>query len=165
MEVKAHARMHDRSSIPFLTGQALHARRIGRGGFMCGCHSGWSGELTRWRADGKVGSRLHLRSSMETSGAAFECRVVRRCLVCDWTEEIWEPEGTDEIGPSCSRCHAPTERISILERHRSRLGVNPHAAALGRLGGLKGGPARAAKLTPQRRRAIAKGAARARWRS
>jgi hypothetical protein len=40
---------------------------------------------------------------------------------------------------------------------------NPHAAALGRLGGLKGGRARAAALTPQERRTIASKAAQARW--
>jgi hypothetical protein len=40
---------------------------------------------------------------------------------------------------------------------------NPHAVALGRLGGLKGGRARAEKLTEEQRREIAKGAARARW--
>ena len=40
---------------------------------------------------------------------------------------------------------------------------NPHAAALGRLGGLKGGQARAARLSARRRRAIARKAARARW--
>lgn len=41
---------------------------------------------------------------------------------------------------------------------------NPHAAALGRLGGKKGGPARALKLSAERRREIAKKAAEARWR-
>ena len=40
---------------------------------------------------------------------------------------------------------------------------NPAAVALGRLGGKKGGPARAAKLTPERRKEIAKKAAVARW--
>lgn len=40
---------------------------------------------------------------------------------------------------------------------------NPHAVALGRKGGLKGGPARAAKLTPEERRASAQKAAHARW--
>lgn len=40
---------------------------------------------------------------------------------------------------------------------------NPAAVALGRLGGLKGGKARAAKLTPARRKAIAKKAAQTRW--
>lgn len=42
-------------------------------------------------------------------------------------------------------------------------GKNPAAVALGRLGGQKGGKARAAKLTPRRRSAIAKKAAEARW--
>ena len=40
---------------------------------------------------------------------------------------------------------------------------NPHAVALGRLGGKKGGPARAKKLSQKRRKAIAKKAAKARW--
>ena len=37
------------------------------------------------------------------------------------------------------------------------------AKALGHLGGLKGGKARAEKLTPERRKEIAQKAARARW--
>lgn len=41
---------------------------------------------------------------------------------------------------------------------------NPAAVALGKLGGLKGGKARAEKLTPERRSEIAKIAASARWR-
>jgi len=41
---------------------------------------------------------------------------------------------------------------------------DPAAVALGRKGGLKGGKARAANLTPERRREIAKKAAAARWR-
>lgn len=92
-----------------------------------------------------------------------DVRVRRRCLVCDALEEVWEAADTDEIGPQCSRCHAPTERIAELERRRVTRAVNPHAAALGRLGGLKGGPARAARLSPRRRRDIARAAARARW--
>jgi len=40
---------------------------------------------------------------------------------------------------------------------------NPHAVALGRLGGLKGGKARFAKLTPEERKEIASKAARAMW--
>jgi hypothetical protein len=42
-------------------------------------------------------------------------------------------------------------------------GKNPHAVALGRLGGAKGGPARAKKLTAEQRREIARKAAQARW--
>jgi hypothetical protein len=40
---------------------------------------------------------------------------------------------------------------------------NPAAVALGRLGGLKGGKARAEKLTPERRQEIARLAVIARW--
>ena len=47
---------------------------------------------------------------------------------------------------------APTERTK-----------NPAAVQLGRLGGRKGGPARARKLTKQRRSEIARKAAQARW--
>jgi hypothetical protein len=40
---------------------------------------------------------------------------------------------------------------------------NKAAQALGKLGGLKGGKARAAKLSPERRAEIATAAANARW--
>lgn len=40
---------------------------------------------------------------------------------------------------------------------------NQSAVELGRLGGLKGGKARATKLTPEQRSEIAKKGARARW--
>lgn len=42
---------------------------------------------------------------------------------------------------------------------------NPAAVALGRLGGLKGGKARAKRLTKKQRSDIAKKAAQARWRN
>ena len=42
-------------------------------------------------------------------------------------------------------------------------GKNPAAVALGRLGGLKGGKARAKSLTKKRRSEIAKKAAKSRW--
>jgi hypothetical protein len=42
-------------------------------------------------------------------------------------------------------------------------GKNPAAVALGRLGGLKGGQARAKSLSAKKRAAIAKKAAAARW--
>ena len=100
---------------------------------------------------------------MRATRDTLEVKAQRRCLVCDATEEAWEPEATDEIGPECRRCHAPTERVSASERRIVSAAANPHAAALGRLGGLKGGPARALKLSPRRRREIARAAARARW--
>lgn len=52
-----------------------------------------------------------------------------------------------------------TEDISpIAEKEK-----NPAAVSLGRLGGLKGGKARAAKLSPAERSEIAKKAANTRW--
>ena len=42
-------------------------------------------------------------------------------------------------------------------------GKDPAAVALGRKGGLKGGKARAAKLSKKRRQEIARKAAKARW--
>ena len=42
-------------------------------------------------------------------------------------------------------------------------GKNPAAVALGRKGGLKGGKARAASLSPTKRAQIARKAAKARW--
>lgn len=91
-----------------------------------------------------------------------ESLVRRRCLVCDAESELVESTLSDEIGPPCAACGAPTERIAVL-----RTGLrpkNPHAVALGRLGGVKGGLARAKALTPQRRREIARRAIQARWR-
>ena len=40
---------------------------------------------------------------------------------------------------------------------------NPAAVALGRIGGLKGGPARKKKLSAERRKEIAQKASRVRW--
>jgi hypothetical protein len=48
----------------------------------------------------------------------------------------------------------------IVEEATSK---NPAAVALGRLGGLKGGKARAKKLSPERRSEIARKAAQSRW--
>jgi hypothetical protein len=89
--------------------------------------------------------------------------VRRRCLVCEFEELREEAAGTDAIGSACSSCHAPTERVEIVSRQTKPLALNPHAAALGRLGGLKGGPARARRLSAERRREIALHAARKRW--
>jgi len=53
---------------------------------------------------------------------------------------------------------AESKEASEPEREK-----NPAAVALGRLGGLKGGKARAEKLTAEQRSEIAKKAASARW--
>jgi len=61
-------------------------------------------------------------------------------------------EATGQIEPESTEAE-----IELIE------GKNPHAVALGRLGGLKGGKARFEKLTPEQRSEIAKKAAQARW--
>lgn len=50
-----------------------------------------------------------------------------------------------------------------MEKPEPPLEKNPAAVTLGRLGGLKGGKARADKLAPEYRKEIAKKAAEARW--
>src|SRR5688572_13038621 len=88
--------------------------------------------------------------------------VIRRCMVCEWTGEMIESAESD---PDCPWCHGPTEIAATLASSTRIVtgDKNPHAAALGRLGGLKGGRARAAALTPAQRKKIATRAARARW--
>ncbi len=51
-----------------------------------------------------------------------------------------------------------TSNIAVTDTEK-----NPAAVALGRLGGLKGGRARAGSLSAEKRREIAKKAAQARW--
>ena len=57
----------------------------------------------------------------------------------------------DKLDPEAVEASKPKEK-------------NPAAVALGKLGGAKGGKARAAKLSAKRRSAIAKKAAKKRWR-
>jgi hypothetical protein len=89
--------------------------------------------------------------------------VRRKCRVCEWEGVLVE---TPDTVTACPWCHAPTKRaviVSHIEGLEDPHGKNPYAAALGRLGGLKGGHARAKRLTSQERSAIARKAARARW--
>jgi hypothetical protein len=56
-----------------------------------------------------------------------------------------------------------TSEEDFIEVAAGKPEKNPAAVELGRLGGKKGGKARAEKLTPERRSEIAKKAAAARW--
>ena len=58
---------------------------------------------------------------------------------------------------------APAEPDPAPRPREADAGKNPAAVALGRLGGKKGGAARAAKLTPEQRSEIARKAAAKRW--
>ena len=55
------------------------------------------------------------------------------------------------------------KRVFDQIESRDKAPKNPAAVALGKLGGPKGGPARAAALTPERRSEIARKAAERRW--
>lgn len=61
---------------------------------------------------------------------------------------------------AASILEAATEEEPTKEPSKEK---NPAAVALGKLGGKKGGPARAKKLTAEQRKEIAKKAAKARW--
>lgn len=67
---------------------------------------------------------------------------------------------------SSRKCDAPQQQSAAEPAPvpPAEGGKNSAAVALGKLGGAKGGKARAAKLTAERRREIAKKAAEARWR-
>jgi hypothetical protein len=62
----------------------------------------------------------------------------------------------DRIAPDAEPAKPEAEKPAEKEK-------NPAAVALGRLGGKVGGKARAAKLSPAKRKAIAKKAAATRW--
>jgi hypothetical protein len=55
---------------------------------------------------------------------------------------------------------APLKPKKVISFKKAK---NPAAVALGKLGGVKGGKARAAKLSPERKKEIAQRAAQARW--
>lgn len=65
--------------------------------------------------------------------------------------------------PNVAAFRAVQRVIAMSEEAPVEPEKNPAAVALGRLGGLKGGKARAKKLSATQRREIAKKAARTRW--
>jgi len=66
----------------------------------------------------------------------------------------------EDINQIAARIIAETTGVQIAPRTD---GKNPAAVALGRLGGLKGGKARAAALSKRQLKLIAKKAAKSRW--
>ena len=56
-------------------------------------------------------------------------------------------------------------QIATGEAEEIKSEKNPAAVALGKLGGLKGGKARAEKLSPEQRSEIGKKAAQSRWKN
>lgn len=65
--------------------------------------------------------------------------------------------------PKRSSTPRDTNKLAAFIVSKATEDNNPAAVALGRLGGLKGGKARAERLSARRRKEIATAAARARW--
>lgn len=83
-----------------------------------------------------------------------------------------QPNGTQRTtksgGPKARNGPPATPSGPVDQGHQegqAEEGKNPAAVALGRLGGLKGGAARARSLSAKKRSEIAKKAARARWKA
>src|SRR2546425_12291716 len=100
-------------------------------------------EVTHW--GWPVYQILHIRDwssiEREVKESSSTMRLVRRRgLVCDAEQEGLEPTSTDEIGPSCPSCGAPTELTAALPGRRGS--TEPPAGAPGRPGGLEGGAGR-----------------------
>jgi hypothetical protein len=74
-----------------------------------------------------------------------------------------KPANNHKPDPAEAALPAASETTSAGTAAAHRTAKNPAAVLLGRLGGQKGGPARARKLTPQQRSEIARKASLARW--
>ena len=99
-------------------------------------------------------------------GQSLQCRLDKTPEFCkngDMPKRSSTPEDPDhqQIARSVLDAVAPDAEPDQAQEPPAEKTKNP--VALGRLGGLKGGKARAAKLTPERRSEIAKKAAAKRW--
>ncbi len=90
--------------------------------------------------------------------------IVEEATKESYTEEPPEIEPPEERPERKDPSQQPPERKEPpKDPTEEPTGKNPAAVALGRLGGLKGGKARANKLSAKRRKEIAQKAAKARW--
>lgn len=79
------------------------------------------------------------------------------------TEALRPESYTEALQYVKSRIHLCLLRRLSIESLTMAKRKNPHAVALGRIGGRKSGKARMEKLTPERRSEIARNAVQARW--
>ncbi len=82
----------------------------------------------------------------------------RSCYTARMSKHPKRPRDTNQLAKSIVDL-----TTGDTEEEKADEGKDPAAVALGRKGGLKGGKARAEKLTPKQRSEIAKKAATARW--
>ena len=57
----------------------------------------------------------------------------------------------------------PEEQPKVPDQTQAQSAISAYLSLIGKRGGLKGGPARAKKLSAKKRKEIAQGAAKARW--
>lgn len=79
--------------------------------------------------------------------------------IAPYTKSVKGQQGPEDLNQVAFRIMSEAVGdVPKVEREK-----NAAAVELGRLGGLKGGKARAEKMTPEERSNVAKAAARARW--
>lgn len=96
----------------------------------------------------------------EISDSAEDLRSLSQSNLCTQCRWMWE-HGLLERRERPFR--PPRKHPKRYEYKTPDHGKNPAAVSMGQLGGRKGGPARAASLTPERRSEISSKAANARW--
>lgn len=116
--------------------------------------------LSVWR----VADRLHhvysrfLRNPPVISGLQ---EVERICHNRTMPKRSSKPQEQPSQAPMRDASEVAARIVEMIAQEQQ--GKNPYAVALGRLGGQKGGKARAAKLSAKKRTDIARHAAKARW--
>lgn len=73
------------------------------------------------------------------------------------------PKDPNQLAYEIVRISTEDEEPAPEEPKKERSPISEYLAEIGRRGGLKGGKARAEKLTPEQRKEIARKAAKARW--
>jgi hypothetical protein len=92
------------------------------------------------------------------AGAILFASVVVPRYVLDMPKRSSKASSPEDVNETAFRVLQEATGERAPEREK-----NPAAVALGKLGGKKGGPARAAKLSPKKRSQIARTAAMTRW--
>jgi hypothetical protein len=90
-------------------------------------------------------------------------RPLRRCLSSDIINYMPKRSSRQSVHPNVDAHAAAQAATGATPTKQPRKRKNPAAVALGRLGGRKGGKARALKLSQDERSRIAREAAKIRW--
>jgi hypothetical protein len=88
---------------------------------------------------------------------------LRGSLARDTVSQMRERSGNKAKKPPTEPNRAAKAVLGAIKRGAPAVKKNAAAVALGRLGGLRGGKARAAKMSDRQRSASARKAAKARW--